>query len=212
MKKIITLTLLFMFALTITSTAQFGIQRSIKNKYKKQYRAEGEKEAQKGLDKAEDKGMEEADKGLDKATDAAEPGIQKAEEAEKQGEEYTLYGLQKYDEFVDNYEADVENKDPADYKKFRFETAIVEYEINGSDKGTKTLYVDMGGYKIAEYTIIRKKKSEEKDGEVLIGSDIISIDYENNDALQYLFIFVACFITVTVWHVRWTALRCPYSL
>jgi len=184
MKKITLLTLLFMFALTVTSTAQFGIQSSIKKKYKKKYKNEGKKHADKGLDKAEDKGMEEADKGLDKATDAAEPGIQKAEEAEQQGEEYTLYGLNKYNEFVDDYEEDVENKDPADYKKYRFESAIVEYELDGSDEGTKTVYVDMGGYKMAEYATIRKKKSEEKEGHILIGADMITIDFENKSAVK----------------------------
>ena len=188
MKKIVTLTLLFMFALTVTSTAQFGIQSSIKKKYKKKYKNEGKQHAdkaeQKAEDAAEDKAMEQADKGLDKATDAAEPGLQKAEEAEKQGEEYTLYGLQKYDEFVDDYEADVENKNPADYKKYRFESAIVEYELDGSEKGTKTVYVDMGGYKMAEYATIRKKKSEEKEGHILIGADMITIDFENKSAVK----------------------------
>lgn len=180
MKKLLVITLLFAFAFSAPTYAQFGIQSSIKNKYRK----EGKKHAEKGLDKAEDKGMEEADKGLDKATDAAEPAIDEAEKAEETAEEYTIIGLQKYQEFADGYEADVASKNPEDYKRYGFESAIVEYKLEGSDEGTKTLYIDMGGYKYAEYELIIKKKSEEKSTEMLIGSDMISIDYEHKTAIR----------------------------
>ncbi len=184
MKKNVVLTLVFAIVLSFTGTAQFGIQRSIRNKYAKEGKEHAKKEADKGVDKAEDKGMEEADKGLDKATDAAEPGIEKAEEGEEKAEEATLFGISKYNEFVDGYEADVASKDPADYKKYRFETAIVEYEVEGHDKGTKTLFIDMGGYKVAEYITIKKKKSEEKTAIILYGADMISIDFDDKQAVK----------------------------
>jgi len=184
MKKNVVITLVFAIVLSFTGTAQFGIQRSIRNKYAKEGKEHAQKEADKGLDKAEDKGMEEADKGLDKATDAAEPGIEKAEEGEEKAEEYSLYGISKYNEFVEGYEADVASKDPADYKKYRFETAIVEYEVEGHDEGTKTLFIDMGGYKVAEYITIKKKKSEEKTALILYGADMISIDFDDKQAVR----------------------------
>ncbi len=179
MKKLLVFSLLFAMACA-TAQAQFGIEHKIRSKFEKK----GKEEAKKGVEKAEDKGMEEAEKGLDKGAEAAEPGIQKAEEAEKQGEEYTLIGLQKYGEFVDGYEADVASKDPEDYRRYGFESAIVEYKLEGSDEGTKTLYIDRGGYKYAEYETIVKKKSEERNTVILIGSDIITLNYENNSAVK----------------------------
>ena len=184
MKKNVILTMVFAIVLSFSGSAQFGIQRSIRNKYAKEGREHANKEADKGKEKAEDKGMEEADKGLDQAADAAEPGIEKAEEGEEKAEEVTLFGISKYNEFVEGYEADVASKDPADYKKYAFETAFVEYTIEGHEKGTKMVYIDMGGYKMAEYITIKKKRSEEKTTAILIGADIISIDYEEKQAVK----------------------------
>ena len=180
MKKLLLLAVLFTVAFSATTYAQFGIQSKIKNKYKKV----GMEHADKQKEKAEDKGMEEADKHLDKAAEAAEPGIQEAEEAEKKGEEYTLIGLQKYQEFTDGYEADVASKNPADYVRYGFESAIVEYKVEGSDEGTKTVYIDMGGYKFGEYNVVTKKKSAKKTAVFLLGSDMVSIDFENKSAVK----------------------------
>lgn len=176
MKKLLILTLLITIGFASSSYAQFGID----TKFKKM----GKEHANKQQEKAEDKGMEEADKHLDKAAEAAEPGVQAAEDAEAQGEEYTLMGLQKYGEFVEGYEDDVASKDPADYRRYGFEAAVVEYDVQGSDAGTKTLYIDMGGYKYAEYDVIKKKKSEEKTAQILIGSDMISVDFDNKTATK----------------------------
>ncbi len=178
MKKLLILSLIFTIGLASASYAQFGIDTKIKNKYKEM----GKKHADKQKEKAEDKGMEEADKHLDKATEAAEPGLQKKDEYEEKGEEYTLIGMQKYTEFTEGYESDVANKDPEDYRRYGFESAIVEYDVEGSDAGTKTLYIDMGGYKYAEYNVVNKRKSEEKTAEILIGSDMITIDFESENA------------------------------
>jgi len=180
MKKILILTLLFAVAFSLHTQAQFGIPSKIQNKYKKV----GREKAEEQKSNAEDKGMEEADKHLDTAAEAAEPGIQKAEEAEKQGEAYTLIGLQKYGEFVEGYEADVASKDPEDYRRYGFESAIVVYQLEGSDEGTKTLYIDRGGYKFATYEVITKKKTEEQSTVILIGSDMITLNYENNSAVK----------------------------
>lgn len=180
MKKSALLTLIFIIAISATSTAQFGIERSIRKKFEK----EGIKQAEKGFEAGETKGMEQADKGLDKATEAADPAITKAEEGIEKGEEQATFGLQKYSEFTEGYEADVASKDPADYKKYRFESAIVEYKLEGSDEGTKTLYVDMGGFKTAEHIIIKERKSEEKTAIILIGADMISIDFNNKSAVK----------------------------
>ena len=180
MKKLLILSLIFTIGLSSTSNAQFGIDTKFKKKYEKM----GKKKANEQKDKAEDKGMEEADKHLDKGAEAAEPGIQAAEDAEAKGEEYTLIGIQKYTEFTEGYEADVANKDPEDYRRYGFESAIVEYDVEGSDAGTKTLFIDMGGYKLAEYDIVKKKRSEEKTAEILIGSDMISIVFENKTAIK----------------------------
>ncbi len=180
MKKILILALFFAVAFSLQTQAQFGIPTKIQNKYKKV----GREKAEEQKTKAEDKGMEAADKGLDSGAEAAEPGIQAAEEAEKKGEEYTLVGIQKYGEFVEGYEADVASKDPDDYRRYGFESAIVEYKLEGSDEGTKTLYIDRGGYKFAEYEIIEKRKLEERNTVILIGSDMITFDYKNNSAVK----------------------------
>jgi hypothetical protein len=180
MKKILILTILLTMTFSVTSFAQFGIQSKIKKKYQKM----GNEQAEKQKDEAEEKGMEEADRNLDKATQAAEPGIQAAEDAEKKGEEYTLIGIQKYGDFTERYEDSVAGKNPDDYKRYGFETAIVIYDVKGSSQGIKTLYIDMGGYKYAEYNDIKRKKTDEKTGSILVGSDMISIDFENRSAMK----------------------------
>ena len=184
MKRAFLFLLVLGFLIPFSGYSQFGIQNAIKAKYKAKYEKEGRKQAEKGLEKAENKGMEEADKGLDKATDAAAPGIKKAEEAQQQGEDYAVEGAKKYQKFTEDYEADVNAKDPADYKKYPFESAIIEYKLEGSEKGTKTLYIDMGGYKTAEYKTIKERKKDKKSTVIMIGSDMITIDYENKSAYK----------------------------
>ncbi len=177
------------FAFPMSGYAQFGIQNRIRSKYEKKYKKMGkekaEEQAQKGLDKAEDKGMEEADKGLNKATDAADPVITKAEEAQEKGEDYAIYGLKKYQGFAEGYEQDVASKDPADYRKYPFESAIVKYKLEGSEEGEKIVYMDMGGYEIAEYKTIKKKRNKvDKETVMLIGADMVTLDYKNKSAVK----------------------------
>ncbi|RLD90488.1 MAG: hypothetical protein DRJ09_04020 [Bacteroidetes bacterium] len=184
---------LFLMILGLTAPtvgySQFGIQSKIRSKYEKKYKEMGKKKAEeqadKGLDKAEEKGIEEADKGLNKATDAADPALDKAEEAQEKGEDYAISGLQKYQDWAAGYEEGVASKDPADYKKYPFESGIVKYKLEGSEEGEKIVYMDMGGYKIAEYkTIKKKRKKVEKETVMLIGADMITIDYDNKSAVK----------------------------
>jgi hypothetical protein len=184
MKKIALLTLIFSVLISAGANAQFGIERSIKKKFEKKGMEHAEKEATKGTDAAEKKGMEEADKGLDKATEAGEPGIQKAEEGMEKAEESAVYGLGKYQEFTENYEADVESKDPADYKKYPFTSAKVEYTFEGSEDGSRIFYVEMGGYKTADYKTVKERKNNKKTAQILIGSEMISVDFENKSAVK----------------------------
>ena len=185
MKKVLLLVLIIGLAIPMTGYGQFGIERRIKNKYKNKYKKEGMKHAEKGLDKAEDKGIEEADKGLNKATDAADPAITKAEDAQEKGEDYAVYGLKKYQGFVEGYEEGVASKNPADYRKYPFESAIVTYKLEGDEEGEKIVYMDMGGYEIAEYKTIKKKRNQvEKSTVMLIGSDMVTIDYKNKSAVK----------------------------
>ena len=185
MKKFVLLLLVFGLMAPFNGYAQFGIEKRIRSKYEKKYKKEGEKHAKKGLDKAEEKGMEEADKGLNKATDAADPALDKAEEAEEKGEEYAVFGLKKYQGFVEGYEEGVESKNPEDYRKYPFESAIVTYKLEGSKEGEKIIYMDMGGYKIAEYETIKKKRNKvEKNTTMLIGADMITIDYNDKSAVK----------------------------
>ena len=192
MKKTLLLTLLLVFTVCTSSIAQFGIERAVRKKYQKKGMEHAEKEkkkgedkayeeAQKGMDAGEAKGMEEAEKGLDKA----QPGLEKAQEGAEKGEESVIMGLTKYQEFVDGYDEEVASKDPEDYKKYPFESAIVEFKIEGSDKGFKTVYVDNGGFKVAEHkTIQLSKKKQHKTAEILYGADIITLDYEDNQAVK----------------------------
>ena len=188
MKKTIFLTVILVFTMITAGMAQFGIQQSIRNHVRHEARQQAKEKARAEEDKAkteaEDKAMEEADKNLDKAAEAAEPGLEKAEEAEEQAEETTIYGIQKYNEFVEGYEDDVASKDPADYKKYRFNSAIVKYDVKGHEEGTKTYYIDMGGYKVAEYKELRHKKETEKETTIMIGADMIAIDYEDKSATK----------------------------
>jgi len=130
--------------------AQFGIGNSIKNKYKNKYKNEakekGEEQAEKGLkagedagleqaEKAENAGMEQAEKGLDKA----QPGLKKADESMDKGAEATIFGLGKYEEFENNYKSKRDNANPDDYRKYPFETAIIEYKLEGKIEGNKVI-------------------------------------------------------------------------
>ena len=192
MKKITLLTLIFVFAIAATSTAQFGIERKIRNKYKKQGMEHADKQKEKAEDKAmeeaekaydagEAKGMEEADKGLDKA----QPALKKADETMEQGEDYAVMGLTKYQEYLDGYDDQVASKDPADYKRYAFESAEVEYVLEGRDEGTKTVFIDMGGYKMAEYKSLKiSKKKTENTAEVLLGSEMITMDIDEKQAVK----------------------------
>ncbi len=192
MKKVILLTLIIVFAITATVTAQFGIESKIRNKYKKQGMEHANKQkkageqkaleqAEKGYEAGEAKGMEEAEKGLDKA----QPGLEKANEAEEKGEDYAVMGLTKYQEFIDGYDDDVASKDPADYKRYAFETAEIEYVLEGHDEGVKTVFIDMGGYKMAEYKTLKiSKKKTENTAEILIGAEIITMDVDEKQAVR----------------------------
>lgn len=184
MKKFIVFFLLTIFAFSTNAYAQFGIQKKIKQKFEQKGKEIGKKKANEAKEKAEEKGeqkgMEEAEKGLDKARTAAEPGLKKAEEYEKKGEEYTLFGLQKAQAWSEDYQEGVASKNPADYKKYGFESAYVKYDVTGPNKGTKEVYIDKGGYRVAEYRSTKKTK----EGQILIGADIIALDYENQSALK----------------------------
>lgn len=192
MNKIILLISVFVFAIATTSTAQFGIERNIRNKYKKQgmEHANKQKEAgeQKAVDQAEKayeageaEGMKQAEKGLDKA----QPGLEKANDAAEEGEDYAIEGLTQYQAFLDGYDDDVASKDPADYKRYAFEKAEVEYIIEGRDEGTKSVYIDMGGYKMAEYKTLKiSKKKTEHTAVILLGSEIINIDIDEKQAVR----------------------------
>ncbi len=192
MKKIALLTLIFTIALTATSTAQFGIERKIRNKYKQKglqhaedQRKKGEdaamEQAEKAYEAGEAKGMEEAEKGLDKA----QPGLEKAAEAEEKGEDYAVMGLTKYQEYLDGYDENVASKDPADYVRYNFESAEVEYKLEGKDEGTKTVFIDMGGYKMAAYTSMKvSRKKTEHTAEILIGADMITMDMDEKEAVK----------------------------
>ena len=185
MKNVFLFFMIVAMAIPATGYSQFGIQSKIRSKYEKKYKEMGKKHAKKGMDKAEDKGMEEADKGLDKAVKASDTTITKVEEAQEKGEDYAISGLKKYQDFAAGYEADVASKDPADYKKYPFESGIVKYKLEGSEEGEKIVYMDMGGYKIAEYKTIKKRRNkEEKETVMLIGSDMITIDYKNKSAVK----------------------------
>jgi hypothetical protein len=195
MKKSIFLSILLIFSISLTTNAQFGIQNKIKHHFEKKgkaigkkkadeakakAKAEGEKKAEEQKDKAETVGMEQAEKGLDKARVSAEPGLQKAEEYNKKAEDYSRMGLGKAQKWSEDYTAGVNSKSPEDYKRYAFETAIIEYEVEGPQRGTKTMYIDRGGYKVAEYRQMKKRKETQ----ILIGSDIISIDYNNSSAVK----------------------------
>ena len=192
MKKVTLLILFFVFAITASSTAQFGIERNIRYKYKKQGLEHAEKgyeagedaaieQAEKGYEAGEAKGMEEAEKGLDKA----QPGLEKAAEAEEKGEDYAVYGLTKYQDYLDGYDESVASKDPADYVRYNFESAEVEYKLDGKDEGTKTVFIDMGGYKMAAYTSMKvSKKKTEHTAEILIGADMITMDMDEKEAVK----------------------------
>jgi len=176
--------------------AQFGIGNSIKNKYKNKYKNEakekGEEQAEKGLkagedagleqaEKAENAGMEQAEKGLDKA----QPGLKKADESMDKGAEATIFGLGKYEEFENNYKSKRDNANPDDYRKYPFETAIIEYKLEGKIEGNKSYYVYGAGYKMAEYIVEKKgNKIKENTGTITIGPFTTTIDFIDKQAVE----------------------------
>jgi len=194
--KVTLLTVVFSLFLMGSVNAQFGVGNSIKNKYKNKYKneakARGEEEADKGLkageeagekqaEKAENAGMEQAEKGLE----AAEPGLEKAEEAEKKGVEATIFGLGKYEEFENDYKSKRDNVNPDDYRKYPFETAIVEYVLEGKVEGNKSYYVYGAGYKMAEYIVEKKgEKIKENTGIITIGPFTTTIDFLDKQAVE----------------------------
>jgi len=185
MRNLVLILMILGLAVPSVGYSQFGIQSKIRAKYEKKYKEMGKKKAEEQAEKAEEKGIEEADKGLNKATDAADPALDKAEEAEEKGEGYAISGLEKYQDWAAGYEEGVASKDPADYKKYPFESGIVKYKLEGSEEGEKIVYMDMGGYKIAEYKTIKKRRNkEEKETVMLIGADMITIDYKNKSAVK----------------------------
>ncbi len=191
--KVTLLTLVISIFLMGNVNAQFGIGNSIKNKYKNKYKneakARGEEEAEKGIDKGieagENAGMEQAEKGIDKGVEAADPGLEKAEEAEKRGVEAAIFGLGKYEEFENDYKSKRDNANPDDYRKYPFETAIVEYILEGKIEGTKSYYVYGAGYKLAEYIVEKKgKKIKENTGIITIGPFTTTIDFIEKQAVE----------------------------
>ena len=195
-KKAILLTLVLSIFLMGNVNAQFGIGNSIKNKYKNKYKniakEKGEEQADKGIkagedaayeqaEKGENAGMEQAEKGLDKA----QPGLEKADEAMDKGAEATIFGLGKYEAFQDDYKTRRDNANPDDYRKYPFETAIVEYKLEGKTEGEKSYYVYGGGYKMAEYIIEKKgRKIKKNTGIITIGPFTTTIDFLDKQAVE----------------------------
>jgi len=183
--KVTLLTLMLTLFLAGNVNAQFGIERSIRKKYEKKYTEEGEKKAEenitKGIESGENAGMEQAEKGVE----ASGTGFEKAEEAEEKVIEATIFGLEKFEEFEDDYKSKRENANPDDYRKYPFETAIVEYKLEGKTEGTKSYYVYGAGYKIAEYRLEKKgKKIKENTGIITIGPYTTTIDFIDKQAVE----------------------------
>lgn len=72
----------------------------------------------------------------------------------------------------------------SNYKVFPFKSGIIEYQKTGKTKGTTTKYIDEYGYKQADYgesvTKIFGHKTEEKEGTIVIGPTVYTINYEEN--------------------------------
>jgi hypothetical protein len=72
----------------------------------------------------------------------------------------------------------------SNYKVFPFKSGIIEYQKTGKTKGSTTKYIDEYGYKQADFgesvTKVFGHKTEEKEGTILIGPTVYTIDYENN--------------------------------
>jgi len=180
MNKVVFILSFLILVVSSNSYSQFGIEKRIRDKYKK----EGKKHADKQLEKAEDKGMEQAEKGVDKAVEAVDPQLEKAEENKEVGEEYVGKGLDKYQEFVDNYDETISSKNPEDYRRYSFNSAAVVYRIDDSDDKSKEVFIEDGGYKYAEYEYETKRKKTDKKGQILIGSKMISLDFEHYTAVE----------------------------
>ncbi|MFK5855906.1 MAG: hypothetical protein QM503_07225 [Bacteroidota bacterium] len=195
-KKAVLLTLILSVFIMGNINAQFGIGNSIKNKYKNKYKKEaekkGEEQAEKGLKSGEDAGMEQAEKGenagmehAEKGLEKAQPGLEKAEEGMDKGAEATIFGLGKYEAFQDDYKSRRDNANPDDYRKYPFETAIVEYKLEGKIEGEKSYYVYGAGYKMAEYIVEKKgNKIKENTGIITIGPYTTTIDFIEKEAVE----------------------------
>lgn len=195
-KKIALLTLVLSIFLIGNVNAQFGIGNSIKNKYKNKYKKEAkekaEEQAKKGEKAGEDAAMEQAEKGenagmeqAEKGIEKAQPGLEKADEAMDKGAEATIFGLGKYEEFENDYKSKRDNANPDDYRKYPFETAHVEYILEGKPTGIKSYYVYGAGYKMAEYIIEKKgKKIKENTGIITIGPFTTTIDFIDKQAVE----------------------------
>jgi uncharacterized protein involved in tolerance to divalent cations len=71
------------------------------------------------------------------------------------------------------------------FKRYPFKSAIVEYSIEGSAKGSKTIYIDDYGYYEATYentsTKIMGTRSTENKATIIIGDKVHSVDFEKNN-------------------------------
>ncbi len=71
------------------------------------------------------------------------------------------------------------------YKVFPFKSGIIEYQKSGKIKGTTIKYIDDYGYKQADYgesvTKMFGQETKEKEATILIGPEVFTIDYENNN-------------------------------
>lgn len=179
--KITLLTVVFSLFLMGTVNAQFGIENSIKKKYIKKGEKEAEEGITKGIESGENAGMEQAEKGVE----AADPDGEKVQEAEEKAVEATIFGLGQYEEFENDYKSKRDNVNPDDYRKYPFETAIIEYKLEGRTEGSKSYYVYGAGYKIAEYIIEKKgKKIKENTGIITVGPFITTIDFIEEQAVE----------------------------
>lgn len=74
------------------------------------------------------------------------------------------------------------------YKKYPFKSAIITYAVSGNTKGQKQLYIDDYGYREAAYSQTKMKfmgvEETENKVSILIGSDIVEVDIENNTATK----------------------------
>jgi len=78
-----------------------------------------------------------------------------------------------------------DNANPDDYRKYPFETAIIEYKLEGKIEGNKSYYVYGAGYKMAEYIVEKKgNKIKENTGTITIGPFTTTIDFIDKQAVE----------------------------